>query len=148
VVDSRQAYHPDIYGKGALFMHTLRFVLGDEVFFPALKAFATDPRYTYDNTVVTSDVLKHFNAASGKDLAPLFKLFIYSTDKLGISVKQVVGNSYAIKLDNLDMTIPMEVKTSSGVKKLMLSKKPTMVESETMPVIDADGYYLKKVSYE
>ncbi|HSF45746.1 MAG TPA: M1 family metallopeptidase [Chitinophagaceae bacterium] len=148
VVDSRQAYHGDIYGKGALFMHTLRYVLGDEVFFPALRSFATDPKYTYDNLVVTGDVLKHFNAASGKDLAPLFKLFIYSTDKLWISVKQVTGNSYTLKLDNLDMTIPVEVQTSSGVKKLMLSKKPVSLQSETMPIVDADGYYLKKVSYE
>ncbi|HLO83111.1 MAG TPA: M1 family metallopeptidase [Chitinophagaceae bacterium] len=148
VVDSRQAYHSDIYGKGALFMHTLRFVLGDDVFFPALKAFATDPRYTYDNMVVTSDVLKHFNAASGKDLTPLFKLYLYSTEKLGITVKQVQGSAYSVKLDNLDMTIPVEVQTSSGKKVLQLSKKAVTVQSESMPIIDPDGYYLKRVIYE
>jgi aminopeptidase N len=148
VVDSKQAYHSDIYGKAALFMHTLRYVMGDELFFPTLKAFATDPKYTYDNMVVTGDVIRHFNAAAGKDLTPLFKLFIYSTDKLGITVKQVPGGSYSIKLDNLDMQIPLQVQTSSGVQKLMVSKKPIMVKSDTAPVIDADGYYLKRVSFE
>jgi aminopeptidase N len=148
VVDSRQAYHGDIYGKGALFMHTLRYVLGDDVFFPALKSFATDPRYTYDNMVVTSDVLKHFNAASGKDLTPLFKLFIYSTDKLAVTVKELPGGGYSVKLDNLDMTIPVEVQTSAGRQKMMLSKKGVPVKSESMPLIDPDGYYLKRVVYE
>lgn len=148
VVDSRQAYHADIYGKGALFMHTLRYVLGDDVFFPTLKSFATDPRYTYDNMVVTSDVLKHFNTASGKDLTPLFRLFIYSTDKLAVMVKELASGGYSVKLDNLDMTIPVEIQTSSGKRKMMLSKKAVTVKSESMPVIDPDGYYLKRVSYE
>ncbi|MEO6542328.1 MAG: M1 family metallopeptidase, partial [Ferruginibacter sp.] len=59
-VDSDSAYYGDIYGKGAFFMHTLRYVMGDELFFPTLKKFATDPKYTYDNTVVTTDVEQHF----------------------------------------------------------------------------------------
>jgi aminopeptidase N len=147
VVDSRQAYHSDIYGKGALFMHTLRYVLGDDVFFPALKSFATDPKYTYDNMVVTSDVEKHFNAVSGKDLTPLFKLYIYSIDKLVVIVKQT-QSGYSVKLENLDMTIPLEIQTSAGKSKMMLSMKPVTMQSESMPVIDPDGYYLKRVVYE
>jgi len=33
----------DIYTKGAFFMHSLRYVIGDEIFFPALKKLATGP---------------------------------------------------------------------------------------------------------
>jgi aminopeptidase N len=147
-VDSRQAYHPDIYGKGAFFMHTLRFVLGDQVFFPALKSFALDPRYTYDNMVVTDDVLKHFNAAAGKDLSPLFKLFLYSTDKLQVHVKQVAADAYTVRLGNMTMPLPFEIITSSGKTKLTLSGKDQQISSTSMPIIDPDGYYLKTVEYQ
>ncbi len=77
-VDSDSAYTPDIYGKAAFFMHTLRYIMGDSVFFPTLKKLATDPQYTYDNTVVTADVEKLFSGAYGKSLEPLFHPFLFS----------------------------------------------------------------------
>lgn len=147
-VDSRMAYHPDIYGKGAFFMHTLRWVMGDEVFFPAIKAFITDPKYTYENTVMTDDLLKHFNAASGQDLKPLFNLFLYTTDKLGIEVRQTGPKTYSVRLSNINMPLPVEIQTSSGRKRIMLSKKETLLSSDSAPVIDPDTYYLKKLSLE
>lgn len=148
VVDSKQAYHSDIYGKGAFFMHTLRYVLGDELFFPTLKAFATDPRYTYDHTVVTNDVLQHFNQYAKRDLTPLFTLFLYTTDKLMFKVRQVSANVYMVSTTNLDMSLPLDIQTSEGRKKINVSGKEVRVMSTSMPLIDPDGYYLKKVSYE
>ena len=52
-----EAYHSDIYTKGAYVMHSLRWILGDDVFFPMLKAFATDARFTYENQVDTRDFI-------------------------------------------------------------------------------------------
>ena len=147
-VDSRVAYISDIYGKGAFFMHTLRWVIGDDIFFPAIKAFATDPRYTYVNTVMTDDLLNHFNAAAGQNLKPLFNLFLYTTDKLGIEVKQTGLKTYSVRLSNIDMPLPVEIQTSSGRKRITLSKKETLLQSDSAPVIDPDTYYLKKVSFE
>src|SRR6187401_818329 len=110
-VDSDSAYHGDIYGKGAFFMHTLRYIMGDDKFFPTLKKLATDPQYTYDNTVVTADVEKLFSGAYGKSLDPLFHLFLYTTDKLEVSVKQTKEGEYQVKLLNLDMSIPIDIQT-------------------------------------
>ncbi len=147
-IDSRQTYHPDIYGKGALFMHTLRFVIGDSIFFPALKGFATDPKYTYNNMVTTDDVMNYFNTASRKNLKPLFDLYIYSTDKLSINIRQTGLKTYQVSVGNIDMSLPMEIQTSSGKNKLMLDKKPVTITSDYLPVIDPDGYYLKKIVVE
>jgi aminopeptidase N len=147
-VDSDQAYQGDIYGKGAFFMHTLRYVIGDERFFPALKKLATDPKYTYDNTVVTDDVQQVFTEAYGKSLQPLFDLFVYSTNKLEISLKKINATTWQAHLINLDMEIPVEVTTDAGVKKIALNKTPVKFESTTLPVIDEKVYYLKKVILE
>lgn len=144
-VDSDSAYTADIYGKGAFFMHTLRYVTGDEVFFPALKKLATDPRYTYDNTVVTSDVEKLFSSASGKNLEPLFNLFLYTTDKLEVEVSQAGNNTFDIKLLNIDMQLPIDVMTDKGLKRMLVDRKGISVVSKTPVIIDPKVYYLKKV---
>ncbi|MFZ9660278.1 MAG: M1 family metallopeptidase [Chitinophagaceae bacterium] len=147
-VDSRQAYHPDIYGKGAYFMHTLRFVLGDDVFFPALKSFIMNPNYTYDHMVDTKDVLLHFNAASNRDLKPLFDLYLYTTNKLEVLVKEKNPGVYSISLGNMNMDLPIEVIGSEGKQKLILSSKPVEFKSNAVPQIDPDGYYMKRVTID
>ena len=147
-IDSDQTYHGDIYGKAAFFMHTLRYVMGDDLFFPTLKKLATDPQYTYNNTVNTDDVDKLFSGAFGKSLKPLFDLFLRSTSKLEISLKMADVDKYSVQLLNLDYEIPVEVITSSGKEKLMLSNKPLTINSTTLPVLDPDVYYLKKIVVE
>jgi aminopeptidase N len=148
VIDSRQTYHPDIYQKGAFFMHTLRYIMGDSVFFPTLKAFATNPLYSYDHFVTTENVLLHFNSAARRNLKPLFELFLYTTDKLQVSIKQTGLQKYEIKFLNLDMDLPVEVVTSKGLEKVIVGRKPVTVISDILPTVDPDGYYLKKTIIE
>lgn len=147
-VDSDSAYHNDIYGKGAFFMHTLRYVIGDEIFFPTLKKLATDPQYTYDNTVVTDDVEKLFSTASGKDLKPLFDFYLRTTNKLEILVKQTGINVYELSLINFDKSLPMDITTSAGMQRIELSKKPLKITSDKTPVVDEKVFYIKRVIME
>ena len=147
-IDSDQAYQGDIYGKGAFFMHTLRNVMGDELFFPTLKKLAVDPAYTYDNTITTDDVEKLFSGAYGKSLKPLFDLYLRTTNKVEFSMKQTDVNKYTVQIVNLDMELPVEIAYGSATQKVQLSKKPFTIVSESMPVIDPNVYYLKKVVIE
>jgi len=147
-VDSDQAYYGDIYGKGAYFMHTLRYVIGDDIFFPTLKKLATDPAYTYDNTVVTKDVEQLFSGAYGKSLEPLFHLFLYTTDKLDVGVKQLTDTTYLVQVRNLNMSIPLELVTSEGSKRQMVDAKGITVTSTSGVRVDPQGFYMKKVTQE
>ena len=147
-LDTDIVYHSDIYGKGAFFMHTIRYVLGDDVFFPAIRKFATDPQYTYDHLVNTDDVEKFFSTTSGKDLKPLFDLFLRTTNKLEVSVRQTGDNTYTIKLNNLDMAIPMDIRTNSATQRLTVDAKGINVTSEGWPVVDPEVFYLKRVIQE
>lgn len=147
-VDSDSAYHGDIYGKGAFFMHTLRYVIGDDLFFPTLKKLATDPQSTYDNTVMTDDVEKLFSGAYGKSLKPLFHLFLYTTNKLEINVKQAAEDKYNIRLLNIDMSLPLDIVTDTGIQKINVDAKGITVTSKTALQVDPKGYYLKKVIFE
>ncbi len=148
-IAEEDAYHPDIYGKGAFFMHTLRYVVGDSVFFPTLKQLATDSNWTYTRTVSTDDVQRLFNQAAGKDLTPLFHLYLYTTQKLEVDVRQTGPARWLVKLMNLDMALPMEITTDKGVsQELVDNKKGLVVNSAGMPLIDSRVFYLKKVIYE
>jgi aminopeptidase N len=147
-IDEEAAYNGDIYGKGAFFMHTICYIMGDSTFFPALKKFVTSPQYTYSNLVTTDDVQQFFSKESGTDLKPLFDLYLRSVNKLEVHIKQQPRDKYLIQLDNIAMTLPVDVTTDSGTKRMMIDSKGIIVESKTMPVVDANTYYLKKVTID
>lgn len=145
-ISTGDAYISDIYTKGAFFMHTLRYVLGDELFFPTLKKLATDPQYTYSNFVNTDDVEQFFSKAAGKNLKPLFDFYLRTTKKLEFNIKQTGYNEYSIKATNLPMTLPVDVLTDAGTKQVMLDDKGIKINSSFPPVVDGNGHYLKAVT--
>ncbi|HEY0679007.1 MAG TPA: M1 family metallopeptidase [Chitinophagaceae bacterium] len=148
VADSDVAYTGDIYGKGAYFMHSLRYLIGDSVFFPTLKKLATDPKYTYHNMVTTKDVEDLFNAATGTDLKPFFDFYLRTTNRFEVRVKQLGEDRYHLSLVNFSMPLPMEITTHEGTKRLTINKTGVEVRSNTMPVIDQKGFYYKRLIFE
>ncbi len=147
-LDANKVYHGDIYGKGAFFMHTLRYMMGDEVFFPTLLKFATDTAYTYHNTVTTNDLDALFSKAYGQSLTPLFNLFLRTTNKLEFSIKQTDTGTWMIKTLNLNMPLPIDVVTSSGSARVMVDGKGVKLQSSSLPQVDPKMFYLKKIIFE
>ena len=138
----------DIYGKGSFFMHGLRYLIGDELFFPSLKKLATDPAYTYDHFVTTTDVEKLFSTQAGKDLKPFFDFFLRTTQVLDVTIKEVGFQKYQIKVGNLMMPLPFEVTANDKTSRIVISKDGIIVNSTLPPFVDAKGYYLKKVTWQ
>ena len=73
----------DIYGKGALILHTLRYYIGDEAFFRSLRRMAyPDPQMEkvtngkQINFGTTDDFLRIAERESGKDLKWFFELYL------------------------------------------------------------------------
>jgi aminopeptidase N len=148
VVDSKATYHQDIYGKGAFFMHTLRYVIGDSVFFPTLMKLATDPAYTRQPSVTTRDVRELFSKACGRNLNPLFQLFLYTTDKMQIRIRQLDEETYELKIPNAGMALPLDLRTDKGIDRIMVPEAGLQFKSKQLPEADPRGYYLKSVTQE
>ena len=146
-VNSGDTYTIDVYVKGAFFMHTLRCLIGDSIFFPALKELATDPAYTYSNFVTTDDVEQLFSKRSGQTLKPLFDFYLRTTNRLEITMWQSGAEEYSIVAGNFPMPLPVEITTDAGTQKIILdtNTKPIKIKSKTLPVIDGRGCYFKKV---
>jgi aminopeptidase N len=144
-LDEESAYTGDIYGKGSFFMHTLRYVIGDSIFFPTLKELATSLQYTYDNLVTTNDVEQLFSKRFRSNLKPLFDLYLRTTQKLQIHVTAIRNNQYEIQLENIDIPLPVDVLTDKGLQRIVLSKKAVTIKTMSQPQVDPDSYYIKKV---
>lgn len=136
----------DIYLKGSFFMHSLRYVIGDDIFFPTLKKLATDPQTTYDNFVTTSDVEKLFSAAAGQNLKPFFDFYLRTTNSLDLSVKQIGFQKYQIKINNFFMPLPMDVMANGQTSRIVIPNDGIIINSALPPQVDAKGFYLKKIT--
>lgn len=136
----------DIYGKGSFFMHSLRYLIGDEVFFPTLKSLATNPKYTYDNFVTTDDVEKLFSTSSGKNLKPFFDFYLKTTDVLDVNVKEIGFQKYQVKINNFFMPLPFDIIANDKINKVIIPVEGIIINSEYAPQIDPKGFYLKKIT--
>ena len=71
--------------------------------------------YVY-HTTNTSDVEQVFDQASGRDLSPLFHLYLYTIDKLEINVRPMDATHYRVQLLNMEMPLPLDITTNTGYK--------------------------------
>jgi aminopeptidase N len=138
----------DIYGKGSFFMHSLRYLIGDEIFFPTLKKLATDPKYTYDNVVTTDDVESLFSNAAGKNLKPFFDFYLRTTNVIDVNVKEIGFQKYQIKINNFFMPLPFDIISNDKINKTIIPAEGIVINSTYAPQIDPKGYYLKKTSIQ
>jgi aminopeptidase N len=136
----------DVYGKGSFFMHSLRYVIGDEVFLTTLKKLATDSAYTYDHFVTSEDVEKLFSKMTGKDLAPFFHFMLRTTSVLDLEVKEVGFQLYQIRCKNHFMDLPIDVATDKQTERMILTAEGLKINSAKPPLLDPSGNYLKKVT--
>ena len=74
--DSR-VFRAIVYNKGALVLHMLRQLLGDEVFFRGIARFYTEHCY---RKAGTEDVQRVFEAVAGRSLAQFFGGWVYGQD--------------------------------------------------------------------
>jgi aminopeptidase N len=140
--NSDQAYHPEIYTKGAFIIHSLRYYIGDEVFFSMLKAFASDERFTYENLVETADFTEFVQQYTGLDLQGFFDMYLKTIRVPKVKVAKKGKKGYQVSLPNIEFSMPVEIKTSNGYERHILSFKPVLVSSDGPIEVDPKGWYL------
>ncbi len=141
-INSDEAYQGDIYSKGAFVLHSLRFVLGDEIFFPLLQAFIESEEFTYQNQVNSRDFIDFVSNYSGRNLDNFFDMYLYSTVLPKVKIKRKGRNKYDVSLSNIQFSLPMEIKTSDGIEKVELSNNSIRLKSDSPIVVDPNGWYL------
>lgn len=81
------------YNKGAYLLHTLRWVIGDEVFFTAVRNYVNDPMLAY-RFATLNDLIDHLETAGETNLTWFFNDWYYGEGfpTYGINVAQMEDN--------------------------------------------------------
>jgi aminopeptidase N len=156
-----------VYNKGATVLHMLRHVLGDSTFFHALRAYAGDPRFRFNNAT-TEDFRQVCEAQSGKDLGYFFNEWVYGkgypqytyswgavpdTDGgyiIPIRITQTAGSNPAFFTMPLDIKVQGQGWDTTVVVYNNLADQFFSIHTARIPSIvalDPNNWVLKSLSY-
>lgn len=115
----------DMYYKGSLLLNTLRHVIADdEKWWKMLYDYSE----TFKKKIITSDtVIDYFNKASGTDLTPIFRQYLYS-NQMPIFIYKVKGDYLYYSWDNVmdDFNMPIDI----GFEDKKIRLNPTLKEQK------------------
>jgi len=145
--DSYEAYSGDIYYKGAYFMHSLRYALGDNLFFPLLFQFANDSAYTHQNQVITDDFLDLVNRNSGQDFTPFFDLFLKTTKLPDVVVDSLGNGQWTAYVPNIDFELPMEFEVDGELRRVTIGPEKITIDADSAIIVDPNKWYLHQSDF-
>lgn len=150
---SSEAYGNDIYDKGALTLHALRYLIGDDAFLRALRRMAyptpesekwTDGRA--ERLATTDDFVTIASTEAKQDLRWFFEVYIRTAKlpALKSSTSNGVMSLEWVTPDNLPFPMPIDVVVNGKTIRVpMTGGKGTVRFSGAEPVIDPNGWVMR-----
>ena len=146
--DSKTAYHREVYFKGAYVLHSLRWILGEEIFFDLLLDIAKSNVYSYENQWTTDDFLKKLSEYTHYDLSDIMEVYLYKTEPIKLVLRAWPEDMYSIRWENISGPLPLEVELDGERHTLELGERAIFFTASSRPEIDPDSWYLLQVSEE
>ncbi|HHP7236946.1 M1 family metallopeptidase [Longibacter sp.] len=152
---AQEMYGTDVYYKGALILHTLRYVIGDDAFFQLLKEFtypteairaATDGSQA--RSVTTDDFLDAAERVSGRSLDAFFHAYLYRAELPQLTVtraEEALTLRWTQTADGHTLDVPVPVEINGEVRRVLLddgTATQTVPEGASI-VVDPHGAVLK-----
>ncbi len=143
----------DIYYKGAVVLHTLRYLIGDEAFFTLLRRFAyptpemervTDGSQT--RFVDTEDFTRLAEEVSGRDLDWFFEVYLRQP-ALPVLKQERVGDGLRLSWEtpnDLPFPMPIDVKIGNRVQRIEMSGGEAVIPAGQNITVDPEGWVLRK----
>ena len=99
-----------VYNKGAMVLHMLRRLIGDEAFFAGVRQFYGEWKY---KKAGTDDLRKVMERVSGRDLSSFFGAWIYGSAIPILNFTATVADGEArVRLEHLGQMVPVPVTVS------------------------------------
>ena len=155
VKTAKEIYSAPIYNKGAWTLHTLRYLLGDNVFFKALRKMAypnSAMELTSDGSacrfVQTSDFISICEEESGLKLAWFFDIYVRQPELPALE-KSIENKVLFLKWktpDQLPFPMPISIKVGKEWKRIEIPAQGIKIpfEGKEAPTIDPEGWVLKR----
>lgn len=141
------AYIGDIYGKGALVLHTLRFLAGDATFFRILHRFANDERYAY-KLVSTADFEALVAEELGHPIPWFWQRYLYSAALPRYSISRLAGDNdretVTVAWEDPGFEMPLPVAVGGETRRLEMpgGKAQFEVATGAAVAVDPQGWVL------
>jgi hypothetical protein len=115
------AYGRAAYSKGATFLGQLRYIVGEDVFYPAMRTYFEEWKFKHPND---NDFIRVMEKASGLELDWYKEYWVYSTKQIDYGFESVLekdGKTYVTleKVGEMPMPIEVTVTYNDGKKELI-----------------------------
>jgi aminopeptidase N len=145
----------DIYAKGAMVLHTLRQLIGDEAFFSVIRflLYGTDkptPESLNVRFSNTQEFIQIVNNVSKTDLGWFFDIYIFNAELPKLETQRNESKMmFSWKTtDDLPFPMPLELRVNGKVKVLnMLTNHSIDVTPDDVVIIDPNGKILREEDY-
>ena len=154
-----ESYNLDVYYKGAWIVHTLRYYLGDEIFFKILRRWAY-PTPEMENIkdgrqcrfATTDELLKIAEDVSGKKLDWFFEVYLRHAKLPALNVKREENKVvlYWNTEDDLPFDLPVEVKQGEKIIRIDMNENvgEIQLQNDIELIIDPNDWILMdKINY-
>lgn len=152
---SSAAYGGDMYDKGALTLHSLRYLIGDEAFLRSIRrmAYPTPESEKWADgralRLVTTDDFVHIASTEAKqDLRWFFEVYLRQP-KLPVLKAEAANGMLTLEWvtpDNLPFPMPIEVMVDGKpVRVPMMGGKGSVRFTGAEPVLDPNGWVLREM---
>ncbi len=158
VTDSDRIFNGRLsYRKGAYLLHMLRWEMGDEEFFHAIRNYLGDPNLAF-SYVRTEDLISHLESVHEESLNEFFEDWFYGQGYPSHSIRyQFVGENLYVKVNQsqshasvsfFELTIPLVLRGDGQTKTFRL-KLEYDGQFFVVPVSEAElGFSVQEVVYD
>ena len=143
---AQDMYGRDVYFKGAVVLHTLRYLIGDDAFFTALRRMA-GANHSAPRLVDTQDFVRIAEEESGRELAWFFDTYLYQAE-LPRLVTERTGDRLALRWEtpsDVPFPMPVDLRVNGEVKRVGIENGAATVDVSAGKAftLDPEGWVLQ-----
>ncbi|MTI20702.1 M1 family peptidase, partial [Fulvivirga sp. RKSG066] len=118
--NTNRSYGINSYSKGAVFLHQLSYIIGQETFMKGMRRYYNTWKFKHPTSV---DFIRVMEKASGMQLDWYLEHFVYSTNQIDYGIKTILGSDDATyvtleRVKNMMMPIDLYVEYEDGSREI------------------------------